>query len=103
MEAAGRQFWSTNKGASAERPPAAPGMLSDGFWEENDPLFPAAWPAKCALPVAVRDTSALPKEWQLLAMDEVVISFWQIVDFAMRVIDNMTKRLAVKDLPKAEG
>ena len=39
MEAVGRQFWSTNKGASANQAPAAPGMPSDGFWDENDPLF----------------------------------------------------------------
>ena len=65
MEAAGRQFWSTNKGDSASWPPQAQG---DGFCDESDPRFPAAWPAKCTLRVVVRDPSKFPKEWQLLAM-----------------------------------
>ena len=103
MEAAGRQFWSTNKGASAECPPAAPGMPSDGFWEENDPLFPAAWPAKCVLPVLIRDPASLPNSWQLLAMDEVVISFWKIVDFTQRRLDSMNKRLSETDVPEKEA
>ena len=103
VEAAGRQFWSTNKGASATQPPAAPGMPSDGFWDENDPLFPAAWPAKYTLPVVVRDPASFPKEWQLLAMDEVVVSFWKITDFAQRRLEAMTKRLAAPDVPQAEG
>lgn len=103
MEAAGRQFWSTNKGASAEQPPAGPGMPSDGFWDENDPLFPPAWPAKCTLPVVVRDPTIMPTTWQLLAMDETVISFWKIADFAQRRLESMKAHLGKEGVPEAEA
>ena len=102
MEAAGRVFWSTNTGPSAEAPPAGPGMPADGFWEENDPLFPAAWPAKLTLPVVVRDPTKMPAVWQLLAMDEAVVSFWKIVDHCQRTLDAMTKRLQESGVPETE-
>ena len=103
MEAAGRQFWSTNKGPSANQPPPAAGMPADEFWSENDPLFPASWPAKLTLPVVVRDPTTTPKEWQLLAMDESVVAFWKIVDFAHRRLDAMTKRKAEANVPAEEA
>ena len=53
--------------------------------------------------MVVRDPTFFPKEWQLLAMDEVVVSFWKITDFAQRRLEAMTKRLAAPDVPQAEG
>ena len=98
LEAAGRQFWSTMRGASANLPPSIVG--ADTFWEEDDLLFPYAWPEKLCLPVLVRDPQRMPTAWQFLAMDEVVVSFWKIVDFTDRKIQRMQIRL--NDMGEAE-
>ena len=92
IEALGRKLWTTNLGASRETTPGSPG---DNFWCDNYVLFPAAWPDKCNLPIAVRDLNELPCKFRLLALDEVVASFWLMVGKAAEIKDKTAGLLYV--------
>ena len=56
----------------------------DTYWDENEVNFPVSWPDKCSLPIGVYDPSMLPinGKYRLLALDEVVASFWKFLGHA---------------------
>ena len=95
LEGMGRMLWTTNNGKSAQVEPA-PGM-KDNFYSENDPQFPENWHENGTLPVVIRNTSRVLAQWKLLALDEMVASFWKIADHTKSQIDTMSL-----DLQKAE-
>ena len=76
LEGMGRKLWTTNTGKSAQAEPL-PGQ-ADNFYTENSPKFPESWPEKGTLPVIIRNTSRVPAQFKLLALDEMVASFWKI-------------------------
>ena len=76
LEGMGRKLWTTNTGKSAQVEPL-PGV-EDNFYTENSPKFPESWPEKGTLPVVIRNTSRAPAQFKLLALDEVVASFWKV-------------------------
>ncbi len=57
--------------------------------------FPFAWPEKVGLPVLLRDSQGLPArgKWKLLALDEVVASFWQFVDRAAHLHEEWMRKV----------
>ena len=77
VEGLGRKLWATQEGTSATQQP----YEGDTFWSENKVSFLAAWPEKAQLPIGIRDAGVLPKcgKFRLLALDEVVLSFWKFV------------------------
>ena len=77
IEGLGRKLWATQEGTSATQQP----YEGDTFWSENKVSFLAAWPEKAQLPIGIHDAGVLPKcgKFRLLALDEVVLSFWKFV------------------------
>jgi len=52
----------------------------EDFWNDAAIVFPAAWPSRSPLPISVRDLEKLPAKYDLLCLDELVASFWFVVD-----------------------
>ena len=61
----------------------------DDFYLDNVPHFPISWPI--TMPVIVRDATVVPSKWQHGMGDELILSFWKMVDFtksAMNVMES---------------
>ncbi len=76
IEQLGRQMWSKEAEVSPHLRVAPP---EEDFWKTHLPSFPRAWPDKCSLPVSVSNAGVFPARFRLLAMDEIVLSFWKFV------------------------
>ena len=96
LEGMGRKLWTTNTGKSAQVEPV-PG-LEDNFYTENSPKFPESWPEKGTLPVVIRNTSRAPDQFKLLALDEMVASFWKIAAHCQAQIAVMKHDLNKEDV-----
>ena len=96
LEGMGRKLWTTNKGKSAQVEPV-PGV-QDNFYTENTPQFPESWPEKGTLPVVIRNTARAPAQFKLLALDEMVASFWKIAAYCQSQIAVMKFDLAKADI-----
>ena len=97
VEGLGRKLWATQRGAFSNCVPILPNAYraqADGFWIENEVNFPSVWPEKAVLPIAVVDAS-FPSvgKFRLLAMDEVVLSFWLFVNHLMEAAEQTSKLL----------
>lgn len=91
-EAIGRRFWTKEVSSGGQTPqdgreaPHAE-VDADVFWQTHRVQFPRAWPEKCALPVGVSDPASVGPKHRILAMDELVLSFWKFVGYVQAMID----------------
>ena len=55
-------------------------LLTDSYYEKHWFSFPPSWNDKYAIPVLVIDPSGIPKKKYVLALDEIILAFWKMVD-----------------------
>ena len=91
IEKLGRKLWTLGAGGDSALSASAP--VSAEVWFKRHPVvFGPSWPAKLELPVCIRDCARDPGKRRLLAMDEVVLAFWKMVDAVLGQIEHLTKR-----------
>ena len=73
-------------------------LLSDDFFVKHQFDFPKAWNEKVSIPVQVIDLGLVPKKKFILAMDEVILAFWKMVDKLGGMIANASKDQEKKDI-----
>lgn len=73
-------------------------MPKDGLWAESEHRLPVAWPEKAVLPITVMNGAAPEQgKFRLLAMDEVVVSFWLFLGHSLDVGAELAKRIAAEE------
>ena len=55
-------------------------LLTDSYYEKHWLSFPPSWNDKYAIPVLVIDPSGIPNKKYVLALDEIILAFWKMVD-----------------------
>ena len=75
--------------------------VSPDYYERHSVQFPSSWPEKYVLPIVVRDLSKPPKKLQLLALDEMVLAFWKMVD-RVRGWEGIAQRALADDAENVE-
>ena len=76
-------------------------LLTDSYFEKHWFSFPPSWNDKYAIPVLVIDPSGIPNKKYVLALDEIILAFWKMVDKVCMLKDIAPGNTETQDWPRS--